>query len=55
MQITNTQNGESVTATIADECPTCNDQSLDLSVGSFDAIATQNQGEVPSACLPTIE
>lgn len=51
IKITNTQNQETVTARIADECPTCDAQSLDLSVGAFTKIATEQQGEVPSACL----
>ncbi|TFK45539.1 barwin-like endoglucanase [Heliocybe sulcata] len=46
--IQNTKNGKSVTATIADECPTCiNSNSIDLSVGAFTQIATEEEGEVP--------
>ena len=49
MRVTNTQNGKSVVATIADRCPTCqnNPSSLDLSQGAFDAIADESQGVVP--------
>ena len=46
--ITNTDNGKSVTVTVADDCPTCdNDNSIDLSVAAFDAIASESTGEVP--------
>ncbi|KZT18818.1 barwin-like endoglucanase [Neolentinus lepideus HHB14362 ss-1] len=46
--IRNTKNGKSVTVTIADECPTCeNSNSIDLSVGAFTQIATKEEGEVP--------
>lgn len=46
--ITNTNNGKSVTATVWDVCPTCtNDNSLDLSVGAFTAIASESDGMVP--------
>ncbi|GAA5990653.1 hypothetical protein JCM10908_003172 [Rhodotorula pacifica] len=46
--ITNTDNGKSVTATVADECPGCSSSaSLDLSTGTFDAIASEDTGEVP--------
>ncbi|KZV72789.1 barwin-like endoglucanase [Peniophora sp. CONT] len=43
VRVTNTQNGRSVVATIADRCPTCqnNPNSLDLSQGAFDAIADE--------------
>lgn len=50
VQITNTKNGKSVKVTIADDCPTCtNSNSIDLSVGAFNAIATEAEGMVPSA------
>ncbi|GAA5867695.1 hypothetical protein JCM3774_003379 [Rhodotorula dairenensis] len=46
--ITNTDNGKSVTATVADECPGCSSSaSLDLSTGAFDAIASEDAGQVP--------
>ena len=46
--ITNTDNGKSVTVTIADECPTCtNGNSIDLSTGAFDQIADESSGIVP--------
>jgi len=48
VEITNTQNGKTVTVTIADDCPTCeNANSIDLSIGAFTEIATEEQGEVP--------
>ncbi|TNY23358.1 RlpA-like double-psi beta-barrel-protein domain-containing protein-containing protein, partial [Rhodotorula diobovata] len=61
--VTNTANGESVTATVADECPGCSSStSLDLSTGAFDAIGDEDTGELsiewyfsvrgpPSRCL----
>jgi hypothetical protein len=46
--ITNTQNQKSVTVTVADECPTCeNGNSIDLSVAAFDAIGSESQGVLP--------
>jgi expansin (peptidoglycan-binding protein) len=46
--ITNTQNGKTVTVTVADECPTClNSNSIDLSVAAFQQIADESQGVVP--------
>ena len=49
VQITNKTNGKTVTVTIADACPTCdNADSIDLSVGAFTQIATEEEGEVPS-------
>ncbi|KZT42033.1 barwin-like endoglucanase [Sistotremastrum suecicum HHB10207 ss-3] len=48
VRITNTNNQKSVTVTIADDCPTCiNSNSIDLSVGAFTQIATEEEGEVP--------
>lgn len=48
LTITNTNNGKSVSAIVADVCPTCaNGNSLDLSVGAFNAIATESEGQVP--------
>lgn len=48
VEITNTNNGKTVTVTIADDCPTCtNGNSIDLSVGAFTQIATEAEGEVP--------
>jgi expansin (peptidoglycan-binding protein) len=47
VKITNPANKKSVTVTIADACPTCeNSNSIDLSVGAFTQIATEAQGEV---------
>ncbi|CAE6448943.1 unnamed protein product [Rhizoctonia solani] len=46
--ITNTKNGKSVTAIVADACPTCeNENCLDLSHGAFFQIATEEEGMVP--------
>ncbi|KGB78312.2 hypothetical protein CNBG_3874 [Cryptococcus deuterogattii R265] len=46
--LTNTNNGKSVTATVADVCPTCEtNNSLDLSIGAFNQIATEEEGMVP--------
>jgi hypothetical protein len=48
VKITNTKNQKSVTVTIADDCPTCdNDNSIDLSSGAFQKIATLDEGLVP--------
>lgn len=48
VNIKNTQNGKTVTAMVADVCPTCvSDNSLDLSVGAFNAIAAEWEGSVP--------
>ena len=48
MKITNTKNQKSVTVTIVDDCPTCvSSNSIDLSVGAFTAIATEDEGMVP--------
>lgn len=47
IRLTRTDTGKSVTGTVRDSCPTCvNDQSLDLSVGAFNAIADQSEGVV---------
>lgn len=46
--LTNTNNGKSVTAVVADVCPTCETaNSLDLSIGAFNQIATEEDGMVP--------
>ncbi|KAF8844480.1 barwin-like endoglucanase [Paxillus ammoniavirescens] len=46
--ITNLSNGKTVTVTVADDCPTCdNSNSIDLSVSAFEAIADLSTGEVP--------
>ncbi|WVQ79098.1 hypothetical protein IAT38_001192 [Cryptococcus sp. DSM 104549] len=46
--LTNTNNGKSVRAVVADVCPTCETKnSLDLSKGAFDQIATREDGMVP--------
>lgn len=48
VEITNTDNGKTVVATVADACPGCaNFNSLDLSVGAFDAIGDQATGVLP--------
>ncbi|ODN97474.1 hypothetical protein L198_04041 [Cryptococcus wingfieldii CBS 7118] len=46
--LTNTNNGMSVTAQVADVCPSCTtSNSLDLSVAAFNAIASEEDGMVP--------
>jgi len=46
--LTNTDTGESVTATVADECPSCESAySVDLSVGAFTALASESAGVFP--------
>ncbi|KAK4705386.1 hypothetical protein P7C70_g829, partial [Phenoliferia sp. Uapishka_3] len=47
VKITNTSNGKSVTATVADECPGCASHSLDLSTGAFDSIGDEDTGVLP--------
>ncbi|KAF5331986.1 hypothetical protein D9611_009002 [Ephemerocybe angulata] len=48
IKVTNTNNGRSVTVTVADSCPTCvNANSLDLSQGAFDQIASEADGMIP--------
>jgi rare lipoprotein A (peptidoglycan hydrolase) len=48
VNIRNTQNGKSVTVTIADACPGCrNSNSIDLSTGAFNQIAKPEEGMVP--------
>lgn len=50
VQITNTANQKTVTATVADECPTCNNEnSIDMSVGAFTAIADESTGLIDIA------
>ncbi|WOO83908.1 Papain inhibitor [Vanrija pseudolonga] len=47
VRITRVSDGRQVTATIADACPTCDtNNSLDLSVGAFNQIATPAEGMV---------
>lgn len=47
-RVTNTNNGKSVTVTVADTCPGCtNGFSLDLSTAAFLAIAAEADGIVP--------
>ncbi|KAK4052103.1 hypothetical protein OIV83_002397 [Microbotryomycetes sp. JL201] len=47
VHITNTANGKSVDATVADLCPGCSWGDLDLSVAAFDAIGAQESGVLP--------
>jgi rare lipoprotein A (peptidoglycan hydrolase) len=45
--IINIANGKSVTATVADDCPTCNNaNSIDMSVATFTTIAAESVGEI---------
>jgi hypothetical protein len=47
IEITNTANGKSVQAVVADECPTCaSKDSVDMSVGAFTELATEATGEI---------
>lgn len=53
VEVTNVANGKSVIATVADACPGCaNFNSLDLSVGAFDAIGEQATGVLE--CVPVL-
>jgi expansin (peptidoglycan-binding protein) len=46
--ITAVGSGKTVTVTIADDCPTCdNDNSIDLSQGAFQHLADLGVGQVP--------
>ena len=45
MSITNTQNGKTVEAYVADECPTCAYGSLDMSPSLFGALSNNNFDE----------
>jgi expansin (peptidoglycan-binding protein) len=48
VHIKNTNNGNTVEVTICDACPTCtNGNSIDLSVGAFQALASLNDGLIP--------
>ncbi|KAH6997944.1 RlpA-like double-psi beta-barrel-protein domain-containing protein-containing protein [Ilyonectria sp. MPI-CAGE-AT-0026] len=50
VRITNTDNGHSVDAIIADSCPSCgNANSLDLSVGAFDVLGSRDDSILPIA------
>lgn len=40
-------NGKTIQATIADTCPTCDSQSLDLSVAAFQELSGLDAGVVP--------
>ena len=52
IRVTNANNGKTVTVTIADACPTCpNANSMDLSIGAFQAIASLSDGQIPSMSL----
>ncbi|EGG01149.1 uncharacterized protein MELLADRAFT_79073 [Melampsora larici-populina 98AG31] len=47
VQITRISTGKTITATVADACPTCkNKNSLDLSEGAFQKLATKDEGMV---------
>lgn len=47
VQIFNDANGKSVVATVADACPTClNNNSIDLSVGTFQQLADLSEGMI---------
>jgi hypothetical protein len=45
IEIINNANGKKVSATVADECPTCdNANSVDMSLACFEALADLNVG-----------
>ncbi|TNY18664.1 hypothetical protein DMC30DRAFT_41578 [Rhodotorula diobovata] len=47
VRLTRTSTGKTITAMVADSCPTCvNNSCLDLSVAAFTAIATEEEGMV---------
>ncbi|GAA6057914.1 hypothetical protein JCM3770_002202 [Rhodotorula araucariae] len=45
--VTNTANGKSVRALVADECPSCRYGELDLSTAAFKALASLDAGVIP--------
>lgn len=45
--VTNQNNGQSITATVADMCPGCGGTSLDLSTGAFQALGDMSAGVLP--------
>ncbi|GAA5943983.1 hypothetical protein JCM3775_004731 [Rhodotorula graminis] len=47
VQLTNTDNGKTVTATVADTCPGCAWGAVDLSEGAFLQLGTLDQGVIP--------
>ncbi|KEI36875.1 uncharacterized protein L969DRAFT_90414 [Mixia osmundae IAM 14324] len=47
VKVTNTANGKSVIATVADRCPGCAENSLDMSTGSYSAIGEFSTGVLP--------
>ncbi|GAA6057911.1 hypothetical protein JCM3770_002200 [Rhodotorula araucariae] len=47
VKITNTANGKTITATVADTCPGCAGSSLDLSEGAFGALGEYSSGVLP--------
>lgn len=48
VKITNTDNGNTVVVTIADDCPTCdNENSIDLSVAAFEQLGSLSEGLLP--------
>ncbi len=48
VEIINTDNQKTVTVTIVDACPTCdNGNSIDLSVQAFDTLSDQSVGKIP--------
>jgi len=46
VEITRVSTGKTITVTVADECPTCNDpESIDLSIGAYTQLGTETEGE----------
>lgn len=57
VMLVNLSNGKTTTATVADECPTCDSKlSIDLSQGAFGALTDNDYdlGEFDSTCIPLL-
>ena len=48
IEVTNLNNGNKVECLVADACPSCAVNSLDLSLGAFDALDNRAVGIIPS-------
>lgn len=46
-KVTIQHGGKQETATVADECPSCAENQIDLSRGAFESLASFEQGEIP--------
>ncbi|KZV72820.1 hypothetical protein PENSPDRAFT_750633 [Peniophora sp. CONT] len=47
LRVVNTQNNKEVVVIIQDVCPSCTENSLDLSLGAFDELADESSGIIP--------